>query len=135
MANVTTWKYQNHINVYVILKHRKPDLNITKTYHRGGHGVNMLNEIIIKVNGICKECHHKALLYDQHHNVLFCNKCGLVHQEATPPRITQLMEEVQQEKLERKKIMRKLKKQQHNQMLILNKYGNYLFNQWFYTFW
>ena len=45
------------------------------------------------------------------------------------------MEEAQKEELERKTIMRKLKKQQHNQMLMLNKQGNLLFNQWYYTFW
>lgn len=95
----------------------------------------MLNERIIKYNGICKECHHDTLLYDGRHAIVFCSKCGLVQKESTPQSITQLMEEAQKEELERKTIMRKLKKQQHNQMLMLNKQGNLLFNQWYYTFW
>ena len=95
----------------------------------------MLNEIIINVNGICKECHHDALLFDQHHNIIFCNKCGLVQKDSTPPGITQLIKETKDELLERKQIIRKLKEQKHNQMFILNKQGNLLFNQWVYIFW
>lgn len=95
----------------------------------------MLNSRIIKQNGICKECHHDALLYDERHAVVFCSKCGLVQKESTPPGITQLMEEAQKEALERKELIRKFKEQERNQMLMLNKQGNLLFNQWFYTFW
>jgi len=92
------------------------------------------NYIIIR-NKVCDECHQPTLVFDPKHSEIFCHKCGLVHQEATPPSITTLMEEEQKERLERKMIMRKLNKQKHNQMLILNKHGNLLFNQWFYTFW
>ena len=106
-----------------------------KMTNKGGHSVNMLNERIIKYNGICKECHQEALLYDERHAIVFCSKCGLVDKDNQQPAITQLMEEAKKEDLERKTIMRKLKKQQRNQMLMLNKQGNLLFNQWFYTFW
>ena len=95
----------------------------------------MLNDIIIKVNGICTECNQATLEYDQTHDIVYCSKCGLVEKDNQPPSITKLMEESQQEELERKLIMRKLNKQKHNQMLILNKHGNLLFNQWFYTYW
>ena len=106
------------------------------TNQRGGHGVNMLNgNYIVIHNKVCIECHQPTLVYDQRHSEIFCHKCGLVHQEATPPGITQLIEESQQEHMERKIIMRKLREQQHNQMLMLNKHGNYLFNQWIYTYW
>ena len=110
--------------------------NLLIMKQRGGHGVNMLNGSFFEIhNQVCKECHQPTLVYDQRHGEIFCRKCGLVHQEATLPRITQLIEESQKEYAERKTIMRKLKKQQHNQMLILNKHGNYLFNQWIYTYW
>ena len=96
----------------------------------------MLNGSFFEIhNQVCKECHQPTLVYDQRHSEIFCRKCGLVHQEATPPGITTLMEEAQKEELEREMIMRKLNKQKHNQMLILNKHGNLLFNQWFYTYW
>ena len=101
----------------------------------GGFGVNMLNEIIKHVNGQCKECHQEALLFDQHHNVVCCNKCGLVQHDNMPPRITQLMEDAQREELERQTLKRKFKEMERNQMLMLNKQGNYLFNQWYYMFW
>lgn len=95
----------------------------------------MLKDIIINVNRKCKECHQEELEFDQTHAIVYCSKCGLVHQDNQPPKITLLMEEANQEELERKTIMRKLKKQKHDQMLILNKQGNYLFKQWFFTFW
>lgn len=101
----------------------------------GGHGVNMLNEIIKNVNGSCKECHQEALIYDQRHDIVYCSKCGLVDKDNQQPAITQLMEEANEEYLERKTLMRKLRKQQHNEMLILNKQGNLLFNQYFFMFW
>ena len=100
-----------------------------------GHNVNMLNEIIKQVNGICTECMQESLIFDQTHDIIYCTKCGLVTKDNQAPLITQLMEEADQEDLERKTIMRKLRKQQHNEMLILNKYGNYLFNQYFFMFW
>ena len=102
---------------------------------RGGHGVNMLNSRIIKYNGICKECHQEALLYDERHAVVFCSKCGLVNQDSAPPLITQLIAEAEKEKLERQTLERKFKEMEGNQMLMLNRQGNYLFNQWYYTFW
>lgn len=95
----------------------------------------MLNEIIIKVNGQCKECNQDTLLFDQHHNVVFCNKCGLVQKDSTPPGITQLIEDVNREALERQILMAKFEEMERNQMLMLNKQGNCLFNQWFYTYW
>lgn len=101
----------------------------------GGHGVNMLNERIIKYNGICKECHQEALLYDERHAIVFCSKCGLVNKDSAPPLITQLIAEAEKEELERKQLIRKFKQQERNQMLMLNRQGNLLFNQWFYTFW
>lgn len=76
----------------------------------------------------------RGLEFEQTHAIVYCSKCGLVHQDNQPPKITLLMEEANQEELERKTIMCKLKKQKHNQMLILNKQGNYLFNQWFFYF-
>lgn len=103
--------------------------------HKGGHDVNMLNEIIIKVNGICTECNQATLVYDQRHDIIYCSKCGLVTKDNEPQGIETLMEEVQKERLERKTFLQKLNKQKHNQMLILNKQGNYLFNQLFNIFW
>lgn len=135
MANGTAWKHQRHIDVYATLMPKYGLPYLYKTNHKGGHSVNMLNERIIKYNGICKECHQEALLYDERHAVVVCSKCGLVQKESTPQSITQLMEEAQKEELERKELIRKFKEQERNQMLMLNKQGNLLFNQWFYTFW
>ncbi len=103
--------------------------------HDGGHGVNMLNEIIIKVNGICKECNQDTLVYDKTHDIVYCNKCGLVNKDNQAPGITKLIEDAQMEELERKELIRKFKEQERNQMLMLNKQGNYLFNQWIYMYW
>ena len=100
-----------------------------------GHGVDMLKDIIIKVNGKCDECHQEALEFDQTHCIVYCSKCGLVNMDNQPQSIGQIMEEVRQEELERKTIMRKLREQRRNEMLILNKHGNYLFNQYFFMFW
>lgn len=95
----------------------------------------MLNEVIKKVNGFCKECNQEALIYDQRHDIVYCSKCGLVDKDNQPPGITQLMEEANDEYQERKKLMRKLREQKRNEMLILNKRGNLLFNQYFFMFW
>lgn len=94
----------------------------------------MLNEIIINVTGSCRECDHDTLLYDQHHNVIFCNKCGLVQKDSTPPGITQLIEDVNREELERQILIGKFKEMERNQMLMLNKQGNCLFNDGFIRF-
>ena len=95
----------------------------------------MLNEIIIKVNGICTECNQEALEYDKAHDIVYCSKCGLVTKDNQPPGITRLIEEGNREALERKTLMRKLREQKRNEMLILNKHGDYLVNQYFFTFW
>ena len=95
----------------------------------------MLKDIIKKVNGICKDCNQDALEYDQTHDIVYCSKCGLVNRDNEPRSIDMIMEEARQEELERKIILRKLRMQQHNEMLILNKQGNYLFNQYFFMFW
>lgn len=98
-------------------------------------GVNMLNYIKIH-NAKCEECQTRTLAYDPHHDIIYCLKCGLVHKDNTIMiDWDKLMEKRAKELEEIKEIKRKLVLQQRDERIIMNKEGNLIFNQYWFTFW
>ena len=97
-------------------------------------GVNVVPFIYIH-NKKCEECKTKTLAYDPKHDLTYCLKCGLVHSDNSPTDYDKLMEQRAKELEELKEFKRQLRLQKRDTRLLLNKEGNLLFNQYWFTYW
>lgn len=84
----------------------------------------------------CEECNAKSLAYDPHHDIIYCLACGLVHKDNNIiTNYDALMEKEAKEKNEKEVLKRKLRLQQRDERIILNKDGNLIFNKYWFMFW
>lgn len=96
----------------------------------------MLDNYIKIHNKKCEECKARTLAYDPLHDIIYCLQCGLVHKDNTlVVDWDKLMEQRAKELEERQQFKRKLRLQRRDERIIMNKEGNLIFNQYWFTFW
>lgn len=88
-------------------------------------GVNVVQFIYIH-NKKCEECNAKTLAYDPQHDLIYCLACGLVHSDNSPTDYDKLMEQRAKEMEEKRQLKHKLRLQQRDERILINKDGNFI---------